>query len=564
MTDLSVTPQSLRAAVYARKSTDDSDRSAEARSTARQIDSATQYAALKGWTVDSRHIYIDENTSGAEWKHRPRFNALLAALEPRPPFDVLIISELSRIGRDTVRVPYAVQQIEETGVEIHGYLAAQRISVNDEMGEMQTMLHSMSASYERRRARQRSYDALRCRAEAGAVTGGRVFGYQNQRDGNGYVYRVIDETEAATVRRIFTLYAEGNGLTRIAKRLNEDGVPAPRVGTGSWCPSAVREIIRRPLYAGIVVWNKSQKIMRRGTKAYRRRPETEWLRRYAPELRIVSDDLWRAVEQRRERAATTFAGTTRDGRHVSRPSGADLVSPYLLSGLTACAWCGGSLTSFSRPHGVPGARQRVPGYACDRHAKRGAIVCKNDVWIPQEKLDAAFLDALAEAINERLIARAVEKALARVQRGRTTTTDERAALLQRRTTVETGIRHLLDAVKLGHATETLLAEIQRQEAEAKVIARELADLDSRARIVPIEGKQLEARLTALGRNLRGVLERKGPPARRLLQRVLNGRRIACHPFREGRLRGYRFEEKELPYSALFTNVGGPNGIRTRV
>ena len=39
------------AAVYARKSTDDSDRNAEARSTARQIESATRYATAKGWTV---------------------------------------------------------------------------------------------------------------------------------------------------------------------------------------------------------------------------------------------------------------------------------------------------------------------------------------------------------------------------------------------------------------------------------------------------------------------------------------------------------------------------------
>ncbi len=45
---------------------------------------------------------------------------------------------------------------------------------------------------------------------------------------------MIDETEAAIVRRIFTLYAEGDGLTRIAKRLNADGVPAARGGTGSW------------------------------------------------------------------------------------------------------------------------------------------------------------------------------------------------------------------------------------------------------------------------------------------------------------------------------------------
>ena len=65
------------AALYCRKSTDDSDRNAEARSTRRQIESATAYAERMGWTVDPRYIFVDENTSGAEWKHRPGFNARL-------------------------------------------------------------------------------------------------------------------------------------------------------------------------------------------------------------------------------------------------------------------------------------------------------------------------------------------------------------------------------------------------------------------------------------------------------------------------------------------------------
>lgn len=124
------------AATYARKSTDDSDRHAEARSTARQIESATKYAAAKGWTVDSRYIFVDDAVSGAEWKRRPGFNALLAALEPRPSFGVVIVSELSRIGRDSVRTPAAVMQLEDAGVEIRSYLSDAAISLADESSEM--------------------------------------------------------------------------------------------------------------------------------------------------------------------------------------------------------------------------------------------------------------------------------------------------------------------------------------------------------------------------------------------------------------------------------------------
>src|SRR5215468_9881975 len=184
-------------AIYARKSSDDSDRNVEARSTQRQIDSATGYAKAKGWTVDPAYIFVDENTSGAEWTRRPGFNALLAALDPRPPFGVVIVSELSRIGRDTVRTPATIMQIEEAGVEIRSYLSDAPISLADETSEIHTIFNSLAASFERRRARQRTYDALRRRAEAGAVTGGRVFGYRNERIVSCYIHRVIDETDAA-------------------------------------------------------------------------------------------------------------------------------------------------------------------------------------------------------------------------------------------------------------------------------------------------------------------------------------------------------------------------------
>src|SRR4030095_15609068 len=72
MNDPILSPSAHRgiAAIYARKSTGDSDRTAEARSTARQIDRATEYASARGWTVDPRYIFTDENTSGAEWQSR--------------------------------------------------------------------------------------------------------------------------------------------------------------------------------------------------------------------------------------------------------------------------------------------------------------------------------------------------------------------------------------------------------------------------------------------------------------------------------------------------------------
>src|SRR6266404_605254 len=88
------------------------------------------------------------------------------------------------------------------------------------------------------KARQRTYDAMLRKAKAHHVAGGKVYGYDNKDvfsplpglDGASkrlHVVRVINEGQAKVVRRIFQLYAAGLGIVRIAKLLNEEGVPSP-------------------------------------------------------------------------------------------------------------------------------------------------------------------------------------------------------------------------------------------------------------------------------------------------------------------------------------------------
>jgi len=55
------------AAIYARKSTDQSDVADEQKSVARQIDHARQYAKKKGWTVADAHVYVDDGSPVASF-----------------------------------------------------------------------------------------------------------------------------------------------------------------------------------------------------------------------------------------------------------------------------------------------------------------------------------------------------------------------------------------------------------------------------------------------------------------------------------------------------------------
>ena len=85
-------------------------------------------------------------------------------------------------------------------------------------------LQAMADEIEREKNRVRTYDALRSRALAGKTVGGSCFGYRNERHADG-VQRVIQAEEAAVVRRIFQLAAQSYGLSRLAKRLNDERLP---------------------------------------------------------------------------------------------------------------------------------------------------------------------------------------------------------------------------------------------------------------------------------------------------------------------------------------------------
>src|SRR4026208_1141560 len=86
----------MLAAIYARKSTEQTGVSDEEKSVTRQIEHAKAYALKKGWTVSDELIFVDDGISGAEFVKRPGFIRLMNALKPRPAFQLLIMSEESR------------------------------------------------------------------------------------------------------------------------------------------------------------------------------------------------------------------------------------------------------------------------------------------------------------------------------------------------------------------------------------------------------------------------------------------------------------------------------------
>ncbi len=525
------------AAIYARKSTEQNGVADEEKSVTRQIERARAYAVRKGWTVADAHVYSDDGISGAEFgDRRPGLARLLNALRPRPPFQVLVMSEESRLGRESIEVAYALKTLAQAGVRVFVYLEDRERTIDSPTDKLLLSVAAYADELERERARQRTYDALERKARALHVTGGRVYGYDNVEvlDAVGrrlHVIRRVNPEQAAVVRRIFALCAEGQGFTRIAKALNEDGVTPARHASG-WAPTAVREILLRPLYRGEVVWNRQRKRDRWGVKKYLDRPEGEWIRLDAPDLRIVPEDLWGAAHRRLDAARQVYAA---GGRTTDRPA----QEKYLLSGIATCATCGGSLVAFTRDY-KRGWGQRGRFYGCSYNHKRGAKVCANRVLIRQERLDRVVLDAIAEALDERLLERAVEKALQRLRRAPDRAKNRRATLQAELPLLEARMRTVVDEIARGYATDTLRAELHAAEQRKRALVHELEALTGRRQATAsLDVERLRRELRRHVAEVRGLLGKDIPRTRQILRRLLVGR-LECEAFDEGKRVGYRF------------------------
>src|SRR5436190_2656004 len=154
-------------AIYARKSSEQHGVADEQRSVARQIEHATAYAVRKGWRVDDAHVYVDDGISGAEFANRPGFVRLMSALKPRAGFQVLVMSEESRLGREAIETAYALKQLVQAGVRVFFYLEDRERTLDSPTDKIMLFLTTFADELEREKARQRTYDAMVRKAKAG-------------------------------------------------------------------------------------------------------------------------------------------------------------------------------------------------------------------------------------------------------------------------------------------------------------------------------------------------------------------------------------------------------------
>jgi site-specific DNA recombinase len=496
------------------------------KSVERQVEHARAYAAAKGWRVADEHVYVDDAMSGAEFATRPGFLRLMNALKRKggPGFDVLVMSEESRLGREQLEVGYSLKLIIQAGARVFFYLEDRERTLDTPIDKIMLSLTTFADELERERARQRTYDAMVRKARAGHVTGGRLFGYDNltiydEAGVRSHVERRINKAEAAVVVRIFELAAEGWGKRRIAVRLNVEGAVSPKPQRGrpaGWSPSSLFEVLKRPIYRGEIVWNQSKKRDRWGQHHQKDRPTAEWLRIPAPDLRIVSDELWAAAQARLQESRQKYLQAT-GGSTWGRPAG-HRESRYLLTGLAECGACKASMVLLSREHG----RHRAFRYGCSTHYRRGAVICGNHLELPMADADALVVDGVHdELLCSNAMDQVLDAAIEEIER--TLQSDGGERLVKELANVTAEIGRYTRAVGVGGELRGLLEALKAAEDRRELLERQLREIDARRRKSLPERRALRRLLEVRVGEWRNLLHSNVVTARETLSQVLDGR-----------------------------------------
>ncbi|MHB8812569.1 MAG: recombinase family protein [Steroidobacteraceae bacterium] len=535
----------MKAALYARFSSD----LQRATSIEDQFRNCRKRAELEGWAVVA--TYADAAMSGTD-ANRPKYRAMLEAAARRE-FDVLIVDDLSRLTRDAVECERAIRRLEFIGLRI--IATSDGYDSTSKARKVHRGFKGLMNEIFLDDLRERVHRGLTGQAQKHFWCGGRPYGYRlkpvldpTRLDVYGQPARVgtvleIDKEQAAIVREIFTRFVDGASCLAISRELNARGVPSPgstwrrktRRCTG-WMASAVRVILKNPLYCGRMRWNVSQFVRDPDSGKYKRRgrPKADWVENREESLRIISDEVFERAQAR------TRASADNDKRLKSGGK-----ARYLLSGLLVCKVC-------KAHYVIADARS----YACSGHWRGGA--CSNDIRVRRDAIERVILGGIYRDLlePERVARMANEMRAAYAERMRAAAA--RAADLPRELEeFDARIMRLRERLKAGDPDLTpdeLQAAIDRAEAKRRQVFDVQPTERENARVLAMLRRTAELYREQIDQGL-GADPAASAKARTILREMLG--EIMLSPGEGGSL----WAEYAMQPAALLMGAGAGTGGR---
>lgn len=340
-------------------------------------------------------FYIDDGVSGYIMD-RPDFDRLKMDLNTGK-VDVVIVKDLSRLGRHNAKVQLFLENILETGKRIiaigDGYDTLNGDSHN--VAGIQTWMNEIYVRDVSKKVRT----AIDIMQKEGRYISCVPYGYYIDPFKKG-VYH-IDETCAMYVREMFDMYLNGMSANSIAKSFKLRGVPTgtmilkqrlermgkPYRGKASsiWSPNVILSMLKNDFYIGTLTLGKTKRRSINGKKI-KQPEENQYVFEDAHEAIIDKRTFKQVQEMIVERGATNYRGK----RVQTRPN--------IFTGILYCASCGTRLTSVGN--------NKNTRYVCRTYNLYGTSLCTSHSITESELTEALiyFLEHcrenLGEAIND--------------------------------------------------------------------------------------------------------------------------------------------------------------------
>lgn len=329
------------AAVYARFSSD----SQREESIEIQLERCGQLIEREKWVQGE--IYTDYAMTGTNDK-RPAFQRCIADGEAGL-YDVLVVYKLDRFARNVEVSRRYKRKLRSAGVRIVSVREGESKDTPD--GFLHEAMDEAFAEYYSRNLSVLIRDGIAKNAENCKASGVRIFGYDVDDDDRF----VINEDEAAIVRRLFRAYIGGETVNRLTDWLKAHGHKTRRGNW--WSKNSVTKLLKNDAYMGTY--------------------------RYAG---VEVPDGMPAIVDKGD-----FLMVQEIMRHRNLRKRASLADDYLLTEKLRCLRCGRSVSGTSGK-GKSGKKYRY--YACQ--SKTGNCGLR----IPADKVEDAVLEAVKDMLAD--------------------------------------------------------------------------------------------------------------------------------------------------------------------
>ena len=201
-----------------------------------------------GWRLCDEHVYIDAGESGGSTA-RPAYQRMMAAIA-EGAVNRVAVTKLDRLSRNTRDFLELLDFCDERKCSIVSI--GESFDTGTPTGRAVVTVLMAFAQLERSQIKDRMMSGKQQKATQGGYNGAPTpYGYAY--DGTPFH---VDDAQAAIVKRIFTEFIGGAGLSEIASRLDSDNVPTAK--GGKWAGATVRHIVRNGCYAGLAQWKGTE------------------------------------------------------------------------------------------------------------------------------------------------------------------------------------------------------------------------------------------------------------------------------------------------------------------